>query len=181
MLNPARKGHLRLVSSAEADKDDFINSSSRSFCGPAESVPVWMISENTILRNERFLSFLEESRTQSLLDVRIAPRMDFIASNRVRAFKLLSDLGIDYVDVSGVLSSAGDFGFGLMPENWIGLLSEKISSLSSTLNAVTIIFDNDDIMRRSQFVLRAALTASEGERRARIEILSELPSELIAL
>lgn len=180
MVNPARKSHLRLVFSTKVDNGVSASLHENGGIGPDDSIPVWMVSESVVLRDDRFISFLEESRTRCLFDVRIAPRMDFIAPSRVRAFKRLADLGVDYVDVFGVLNMEDNFGVGIMPEKWTELLRDKLSALDA-LSGMTIIFDNEDIMRRAQYVLPAAIAAHQGSKRVRVEILSELPSELIAL
>lgn len=48
-----------------------------------------------------FLSFLSVVEPHLILDMRIAPRLDFIGANRAQSFKVFESLKVDYKDMLG--------------------------------------------------------------------------------
>lgn len=181
MSNPVRKNHLRLVSSRDAGEENSSYGLSGEVFSPDEAISLWMVSESIILRNDGFLPFLQASNIRCLFDVRIAPRLDFIAPNRALAFKKLSELNISYIDVIGAMGADSGLGVGAKPEAWAGLVSSKIRAPELLGTGAVFVFDNDEILKRAQYVLPSAIATFDGYRNLRVEDFPGSSSELIAM
>jgi len=177
MINPFRKSHLRLVSSAGSNKEEI----DRSFNESDGRLTLWMVSESAVLRNESFLLFLASEKIKYLFDLRIAPRLDFIAPTRVLAFKRLAELNVSYVDVTGALDVGFELQFGLMPEEWAKSVGKRICNMVDSETSCAFIFDNDDVLRRSRNVLPNVIGNMCRDRKVSIQLFSEMSSDLIAL
>jgi hypothetical protein len=82
---------------------------------------------------EAFSAFLEHVQPKWFIDVRVAPRMDFIAPTRALALRDLSSRNIHYVDVMGRIDHASE---------WLRYVEDLLQRSHDTEGPYVILFDN---------------------------------------
>ena len=107
------------------------------------NIKLFMVSEREIMSADDFYHFIIGSNTIILFDMRPAPRLDFIASTRKKAFQMLEGAGIAYMDMLGRT--------GYSPSNdrraeYIELLKEIVSVSTKRCKhdeTCVMVFDDD--------------------------------------
>jgi hypothetical protein len=183
MTNLFAKKHLRLVS--HSTKDDvrseavLNNSPCEKFHSSNEanfSLSLYFLREVNILRSYSFSEYMSECDARALFDVRIAPRLDFIAPNRGQAFRRLSDLAIDYVDIVGAIDSGM---IGDIPEDWCGLIGRSIDDLhEKNHNSLFFIFDNEQILRSAKRIIPSSICQRYSNFNFKIQVIDEVQERI---
>jgi hypothetical protein len=185
MSNFSGKMHLRLISNDNGSPRERlelgsskVNNCQLSFAF-SEEFRFIFIREADILRDASFMDLLAAVRPCYLFDIRLAPRLDFVASNRSLAFRAFGHYGINYVDIIGTLGVDSHLAGSSMPEFWCGLVGEKLKATCDSIRNSIFIFDNDEVLKRSQYVLPAYVKSSFSD--ASVEIVNNLNQGLIAM
>ena len=185
MSNAHKKTHLRLVPNVDDIlilKPNIVSDSVRetqlsfSFSDVFRFI---FIREADILKGADFLELLVTVRPCYLFDVRLAPRLDFVASNRLMAFKAFRENCVDYVDIIGTLGLDSHLSGCSMPEFWLGLVGEKMASFQGSTRNAVFIFDNDEVLNRSKNMLPSYIKSSFSD--SIVEIISDFEKTLIAM
>ncbi|WP_321788092.1 hypothetical protein [Paraburkholderia sp. J94] len=116
-----------------------------------------------------FEDFLVRYRPKWLLDVRIAPRMDFIAPSRAMALRHLSMSNIGYVDVLGHVDD---------PLQWLPFVEQLLESPECVEGPYAIVFDSEQRLRDARQRLPSLFHQSES---SEIVSISTFGRNLIAL
>lgn len=106
-------------------------------------VKLFMLSEREITSMDNFYHFLLGSSAIALFDMRPAPRLDFIASTRKKAFRVLEEVGINYMDMLGRTGYSPSDG---RHAEYVELLKEIVlhGTKSCKLGETCVmVFDND--------------------------------------
>lgn len=156
------KRHLTLISGGAEnfskgtrEKKDHVSEQLSLFDDYTNSI-VFSLEKN-ILRGQEFIKVVDKYNPKVFFDLRIAPRLDFVASSRVNAFKVFRDLDISYFDIFGSVGVNSYDVIHAAPEFWGGVIVECLLSVrSKNLNCI-FLFDNADILNRSQFVVPSIL------------------------
>ncbi|MBK1977312.1 hypothetical protein JE034_00450 [Achromobacter xylosoxidans] len=98
-----------------------------------DSRSVMLVHETDLNSPEAFEIFVEYYQPKWLLDIRIAPRMDFIAPTRALALRMLSALDVNYVDVFGRISDAS---------RWLEFVENLVQSHDRAKGLYAIVFDD---------------------------------------
>lgn len=179
-----KKSHLRLVSCqlSAIEKNAFATEQDSSASGREKNegeVSLLLLSEADVLQSDYFVPYLRETNACCLFDVRVAPRLDFIAPSRLQAFRKFAELGVDYVDVIGRIAPID--GNDVMPEAWVDLVCDKIQLTEKAATTIVFIFDNSDMLCRARNVLSSTIDRFCAPTRLHIEAFPELSSELLAM
>lgn len=156
------KKHLRLVDPAIAPpnhtKTSHDNSGAKQLSLFEVGEPNLIFSmEQSILRANEFNALVGKYNPKVFFDLRIAPRLDFVAPSRVVAFKIFSELKLSYVDVFGALGVNSYNAMQASPEMWSELVGESLLSLRSRNMTSMFVFDDIDILNRANFILPSFL------------------------
>lgn len=120
-----------------------------------------------------FSSFAEGMRITIILDLRPAPRLDFIAPSRQQAFRFFETRGVSYRDiVSRVraldIPDAEDF----YHELWKSLVA-SLESFEITSSPALVIFDRPDFLSRATDALRSIFDVERIKAQQIAEIAAE--------
>ena len=147
-----KRGHLRLVSSAAAPqsaKSSLFASLTREELARKSDAPLLIfIKEEEILRSDEFLELLEEMAPGWIFDLRISPRLDIVAPNRLLAFNIFSSLGINYADMAGALSQ-DVYEKDDCSANWLSFVMSKMQGMSNDQSVCIFLFDSEDALSRA--------------------------------
>ena len=186
MTSPFNRKHLRLVSNSLFSNCDNAPCQNSSFDHKVESPDfektiLYFVREVDVLRNSDFVSLLVENNTCCFFDVRVAPRLDFMASNRVAAFRKFDELMIDYVDIVGDLGIANDWTTNFNAKAWLDIVMQKISSIDTRAKSLFFVFDSAEVLRRADSVLPSLLDKEFHSSSLRFEVYSGSIAESIAM
>jgi hypothetical protein len=149
-----KKNHLRLVSStAEAipGKPVLINSLTREELARKNNAPLLLfVKEEEILRSDEFLALLEEMVPAWIFDLRISPRLDIVAPNRLLAFNIFSSLEINYADMAGALSRSIYSKQNDCSESWLSFVISKIMTSNDRRVCIFLVDSEDALSRAAQ-------------------------------
>lgn len=143
--NMLSRKHLRLVVTddlecAELTPDEGIQLSLPFDDGKA----VVLMHEADLRAPEAFEALLGCHQPKWLLDVRVAPRMDFIAPTRAMALRHLSMRNVTYVDVLGHVSD---------PSAWLPFVEALLQSSAVGEGPYAIVFDDEHRLREARSCL----------------------------
>ncbi|MFZ6710136.1 hypothetical protein [Undibacterium sp. TC9W] len=150
------RDHLRLVSDSSRKNQTVkpVNGQSEQLTFSfSETSEMTFVREIDILRTNEFSFIIENIKPRWLFDVRITPRLDFVASSRAKAFKLFEQCQIDYVDIMGAIGVETYNKEESFPEYWGTLVTSILKEAEIARGPYVFIFDNETILRRSQYVL----------------------------
>lgn len=188
MSDKYKKSHLRLISAvpeitqaAETIKSEVPEHNPQSSFNFRMEWNFVFVREADILKNVSFVTLLENFKPGFLFDVRLAPRLDFFASNRITAFRTFNEFEVDYVDILGASGIDTHRNGNSMPEVWIKFLESKFRNVDAINKNSIFIFDNDDVLNRSRYVLPSFLSGLKEFSNTNIEVLSGAPENLIAM
>lgn len=115
------------------------------------------VKESDILATGVFANLLESVRPHWLFDIRITPRLDFLAPNRSLAFKHFIDMKLDYIDIFGVLGTHSYRTEEARPESWGYYVASVLSEATTKNGPYMFIFDNEEIMKLSENTVPSVL------------------------
>ncbi|KVP02348.1 hypothetical protein WJ83_11395 [Burkholderia ubonensis] len=130
---------------------------------------VVLMHDAEIPSSDAFIMFIEHYQPKWLVDVRIAPRMDFIAPSRALALKSLSTLRVNYVDVLGRVQNASE---------WLTFVESLLRSANGAEGPYAFIFDDRSALREARVQLPSMLRELDS---ARNVCVSTFTKDLIAL
>jgi len=176
MMNNREFGrkHLKLVAGAsrgpaEADRHP-VEQGGEQLRLPFESDGFVILMHDTELpSSDAFITFVENYQPKWLLDVRVAPRMDFIAPTRALALKSLSSLQVNYVDVLGRVQNQNE---------WLSFIESLLRSGNGGQGPHVFIFDDRSMLDEARAQLPSMLRTLDS---ARTVSMSTLTDDLIAL
>ncbi|MGF6540555.1 hypothetical protein OKW32_003841 [Paraburkholderia youngii] len=95
-----------------------------------------------------FIRFAKDFKPGFFLDLRIAPRLDFLAGSRLQAFRLFHELDIEYVDVLGRLGIDSKEDFSSLDEAQSAELASWIESNFNDERPLVCFFDDAEVLFR---------------------------------
>ncbi|NVM89663.1 hypothetical protein FHT32_003320 [Variovorax sp. SG517] len=98
-------------------------------------------------RRHLFRAFAEQTRPHLIVDVRIAPRLDFIANTRALALRSLELDDIGYLDVRGRFEQNAMKGSSSF-EDLAAELRKLLTSLEISHRPILMFFDDMELLRR---------------------------------
>ncbi|WP_175212912.1 hypothetical protein [Achromobacter aegrifaciens] len=132
------RSHLRLVVTNTIQNDRLINHQTIRQ-GAQLRLPfegdrsVVLVHETDLGSPEAFEVFIERYQPKWLLDIRVAPRMDFVAPTRTLALRMLSALKVNYVDVLGRVNDTS---------KWLQFIEDLVQNQDRTEGLYAIVFDD---------------------------------------
>jgi hypothetical protein len=185
MIYSIKKNHLRLVSDfpkieSDCGKNSYIKKEVCNYSFGTENIFLF-VRESDILRGGDFFEILKNRRVKNLFDIRISPRFDFFASNRAMAFKLLDGLGINYTDVFGMMGVDSYSSKESVPERWSLFVASFLIKHDQAPGISLFIFDNNQILNRSQYILPSVMMNMTNGRETNVEVFAAGESSLIAM
>lgn len=130
---------------------------------------VILVHEMELSSPEAFDIFIERYRPKWLLDIRVAPRMDFVAPTRTLALRTLSALNVNYVDVLGRVHDTS---------KWLQFLEDLLQSQGRVDGLYAIFFDDTCTLRDARLHIPPLLHRLESSENVRI---STFHRDLIAM
>lgn len=99
---------LNFHSSLPARSNEKFDEDSRA---PTKQHFLVLVQESEIAYAGQFFRFLSSFRPQVILDLRLAPRLDFVGGSRMHTFRAFHQFSVQYIDVFGRLGvlSRDDF------------------------------------------------------------------------
>jgi len=128
-----------------------------------------LMHETEIPSSDAFITFIEHYQPKWLLDVRVAPRMDFIAPSRTLALKILSTLQVNYVDVLGRVQNTNE---------WLTFVELLLQSDNGAEGPYAFIFDDRSALSEARVQLPLILRILDSARNVNVSTYSK---DLIAL
>ncbi|WP_394681287.1 hypothetical protein [uncultured Comamonas sp.] len=114
---------------------------------------VFVIHSEVLALNVDFKAFIEAIEPVAIFDMRKAPRLDFISSNRVNSFALLDSMHVKYFDVLGRTgfssSRASEFELSV----FIGDICSRAESIGGDNHPMIMLFDDSDFYHRCERAL----------------------------
>lgn len=107
-----------------------------------------LIDESDVSETGVFLQFLRSFRPKAVLDLRISPRLDFVAGSRARTFRTFDDLSVEYVDVLGRLDVYSRNDFLALKTHKTNILATLIDTDENNNRPVVCLFDDTEILAR---------------------------------
>lgn len=147
------RNHLKLVVTDTPPDDCLMNHQSNGQ-GVQLRLPfedekaVVLIHESDLYSPEAFDIFVERYQPKWLLDIRVAPRMDFVAPTRALALRTLSALNVNYVDVLGSVNNTS---------NWLQFIEDLLQSQNRIEGLYAIIFDDQSTLQDAGLLLPSLL------------------------
>lgn len=89
-----------------------------------------------------FMHFATSSMAHLILDMRIAPRLDFIGVNRAHSFNILKSLNIEYRDMLGRSGVKSYEEFASKTTHLRSSFAEVLEPIQVTPSPVLVFFDN---------------------------------------
>lgn len=155
------RNHLKLVVGGglrDVGEDEHSgHEQSVQLCLPFEDEhSVVLLHDSELLGPDAFSTFLEHVQPRWFLDVRVAPRMDFVAPTRALALRNLSARNIQYVDVLGRVNDASE---------WLTFVEKLLQRAHDTEGPYVILFDDRRTLQDARLHLPSFLhriDAAEG-------------------
>ena len=123
----------------------------------SEGPELLLIRESDILESSAFSNLIESIKPRWLFDVRITPRLDFLAPNRSLAFKHFFEMNLAYIDIFGALGAQSYRTEESRPESWGHFVAAILSESAIKCGPYMFIFDNDEVLKRSRNILPSVL------------------------
>lgn len=137
--------HLTLVAGSRLNHTDTSTPTARrkvQLCLPFEDRHIVILLNSTELAaTDSFAAFAQQIKPRWLLDVRVAPRMDFIASSRPAALNNLASLGVTYIDILGRTHQAS---------GPLQLVAEILHTTQGSEGPYVILFDDELKLRETK-------------------------------
>jgi len=130
-----------------------------------------LVDVRNFVGQDDFLYFCTDLIPSAVVDLRVAPRLDFIRPSRKQAFELFDALNLEYVDVLGRLNIFScDVSDSVMLE--IITAVDKLTELARTHGPIVALTDNAIFAQRCLVkmanIFDASLLDSEAVKRATI-------------
>lgn len=113
---------------------------------------------NCFKQGNTFEKFVTASHVQVVLDMRLAPRLEFAGSSRAKAFVLFDALGVEYKDMFGRASLNS---YEESSDVYNPLWNTLIATLDLTNGAVLTLFDDVAFMRMTGAALKGSCEVVE--------------------
>ena len=149
---------LKSVVEDAASPFDLYRQQSERSSGPLRSVVLVRESEMSA-GGASFVRFAKVFRPECVLDLRIAPRLDFIGGSRAHAFRLFRELDIEYVDVLGRLGIASKDDFSSIDEGKSTGLARWIESQFSGERPLVCVFDDSEVLSKCRSTFSTAISS----------------------
>lgn len=168
------RNHLKLVITNNAENEDRI-SHQAGWQGVQLQLPfehdgaVVLVYETDLSSPAAFDVFVARYQPKWLLDIRVAPRMDFVAPTRALALRTLSALNVNYVDVLGRVNGTTE---------WLQFIEDLLRNQDRVEGVYAIVFDDQCTLRDARLHLPSLLN---GLRDAENVSVSTFQRDLIAL
>jgi hypothetical protein len=165
------RNHLRLISNrTDAQKSIPLNANIEQLSFPFEELTdVLFVKESDILRNGEFSLLLDTIKPRWLFDIRITPRLDFLA-NRASAFRKFNEMNLEYVDILGSVGVSSYSSNESAPEIWGTIVISALNKPSVPMKPCIFIFDNEMILKRSERVLNSLFKSTSKLSSLRIDM-----------
>lgn len=168
------RNHLKLVSGRSGDQDaphprsgEPRGTQLRLQFDDEESVV--LMHETEIPSSEGFLGFLHHYQPKWLFDVRVAPRMNFVAPTRALALKSLTELNVHYVDVLGRASNTAE---------WFMFVEQMLRGSRTVEGPFAFIFDDKSTLQDARVRLPSLLRKLDALKSVTV---TTYPGNLIAM
>lgn len=114
---------------------------------------VFVIHSEVLALNVDFKGFIEAIEPAAIFDMRKAPRLDFISSNRINSFALLDSMHVKYFDVLGRTGFSSSRASEIELSAFIGDVCSRAESIGFDNHPVIMLFDDSDFYRRCERAL----------------------------
>lgn len=114
---------------------------------------VFVIHSEVLALNVDFKSFIEAIEPAAIFDMRKAPRLDFISSNRVNSFALLDSMRVKYFDVLGRTGFSSSRASEVELSAFIGDVCGRAESIGFNNHPMIMLFDDSDFYHRCESAL----------------------------
>lgn len=185
MSNLFRRKHLSLVArsplSSESPREIPIWKTGSLAEDGAKEITLYLFRESDVFRNSDFPGFLKTHNVRILFDARVAPRLDFVAANRILAFKKFEELEVNYIDMQGWISEGFEQSGNDVYDDLAHLVSERVRSLDIYNASIFFIFDSQDFLNRVNRSLMSSLNSLFNDNSLRFNVYAGEMSEPIAM
>ncbi|MBV7498809.1 hypothetical protein [Achromobacter sp. ACM05] len=103
-----------------------------------DGLSVMLVHEADLNFPAVFEEFIARYQPKWLLDIRVAPRMDFVAPTRASALRVLSALKVNYVDVLGRIGDTS---------KWLQFIENLVQDQNQAEGLYAIVFDDRSILQ----------------------------------
>lgn len=113
-----------------------------------------LMNESDVSKTGEFLRFLDSYRPKLILDLRISPRLDFVAGSRVRTFRAFGEFSVQYIDVLGRLGVYSREDFLSLKNNSSGMLDSLVHSDENDDRPMVCLFDDTEVFKRCRKIFK---------------------------
>ncbi len=113
-----------------------------------------LINESDVSKNGEFVRFINMYRPKLILDLRISPRLDFVAGSRQKTFQMFDRYSIQYVDVFGRLGVYSREEFFSLKNTDSDFLPSSVIDDEGGFGPIVFLFDDKNILNRCQVFFR---------------------------
>lgn len=131
-----------------------------------------LVFADHIYHRRSFEAFAEHTQPQAIIDLRIAPRLDFVANTRALALRKLELEGISYLDVRGRFEQkliSGSVWFS----NLLSEVKILFSALEISHRSILLFFDDPELLRRFSLELNREYNVVVAEQRYIENVLAD--------
>ena len=133
---------------------------------------LYMVDVRNFVSQDDFQNFCAALVPSAVVDLRVAPRLDFIRPNRKQAFDLFNAFGFEYTDVLGRLKLSSYDVLDLDVEGIVSSIS-RIHSINNKSTPIVALIDNfvfaQKCLVRLSELFDASILDREAARRLMIE------------
>lgn len=121
---------------------------------PFNAPPMMFVIHSEVLAlNVDFKGFIEAIEPTAIFDMRKAPRLDFIASNRFNSFALLDSMHVKYFDVLGRTGFSSSRASEVEFSSFIRDICSRAESIGIYNHPMIMLFDDSDFYHRCERAL----------------------------
>ena len=146
--------HGRGIAEKYKISDKFSSTEAWQISLPFNAPPmVFVIHSEVLALNVDFKGFIEAVEPAAIFDMRKAPRLDFISSNRINSFALLDSMFVKYCDVLGRTEFSSSRASEAEFSAFIGDVCSRVKSIGAENQIMIMLFDDSDFYSRCERVL----------------------------
>lgn len=166
--------HLRLVSN-NASPAEIRRTAPTQLPLPYVDADLLLLFNVLNFHPQLFRSLLRKYLPTLVVDIRVAPRLDILASTRAHAHKLFESRGIHYVDLFAMLSVSAYSSVKANPICWRETTQKLIREQPN--GPYFMLFDNQPLLDASAVVLRETITAKS---KRNVNLVAEISQHISA-
>ncbi len=114
---------------------------------------IFVIHSEVLALNVDFKAFIESIEPAAIFDMRKAPRLDFISSNRINSFALLDSMHVKYFDVLGRTGFSSSKATEVEFSAFVGDVCSRAENIGGDNHPMIMLFDDSDFYYRCERAL----------------------------